>query len=922
MKRFQASKFKNTLPQEAKRENWYSDVKCSDLHVDNHGITASSKYIAFPLNTQGGGTVGVIPLGQDGKQLANIHQIAAHSSPISELVFAPFLEGVLATGSYDATVRVWSIEGDETSTMLSQPIATLTSDHKCIQSLAWNTCASDILAAGADHSVKVYDVNTQVATGSTTLDSPVQWVDWNYEGNMLASTWKDGRLRVIDGRTGEVVQEGKGHAGVKKSAVLWLGPKNLILTTGFSKMREREVCLHDPRNMTTPLATHTIDSSPGLLLPMYDVDTNLCFLAGKGDSTVRLFELSEATKPTLSPLAVFTSQIDQKGACMVPKAQLDVMNCEVARMLRLTPQAIIPVSFNVPRKSHREFSSELFPDTRGLVPACSAVDWLAGSDAQPILMSLDPSKVPAPVAMAPTTCLSSINKPSTIPSPSNPVPVVPQEEAVKASSIRVQTGFTEGPKERGGPAQSSLPIQSVKVVRSSKVRHIEWRVLHRNNNIDDIRDLLLAFPADSNLLAASAQFVVYPQSGAGGQLAVVKHALTSPEQEPTEPIRLSQRPHALVNHSSVLDFTMSPFHPCVVAAACEDGHVKVWEVKGRGLVEDATEPIRDLKGHTMKASLVKFHPLASDILYSAGLDYTVRGWDLSNGCEFVQIAHPDQIHSMDISFDGARVVTLCGDGCVRVWEARNGALIKMTKGNGAIRGGRVKFLESTNRIVVTGMIGGLRQVQIVDENTLEVLATHKLDSQPAPLDPVYDAGSSVLFLCGRGEGTIHMLELTDQAPYLFLLASYTSAQTQLGISFLPKPQCDVRNVEFMRALKLTKTHIEVVSFSIPRSKRKYFQDDLFPPTPITWEPTLTGLDWLKGTNQTPSKVSLCPPGMIPVSSVAVKESESSYTGTAHRQPTITETKQTLMEKMLTVAQEHTQGRLEQEDMEGVDEDEW
>jgi len=39
-----------------------------------------------------------------------------------------------------------------------------------------------------------------------------------------------------------------------------------------------------------------------------------------------------------------------KGLALVPKRALDVMNCEVNRLLVLAQQSVIPVSYNVPRK--------------------------------------------------------------------------------------------------------------------------------------------------------------------------------------------------------------------------------------------------------------------------------------------------------------------------------------------------------------------------------------------------------------------------------------------------------------------------------------------------------------------------------------------------------------------------------------------
>jgi coronin-7 len=39
-----------------------------------------------------------------------------------------------------------------------------------------------------------------------------------------------------------------------------------------------------------------------------------------------------------------------KGMAMVPKPALDVMSCEVARLLQVTQHSIVPISYHIPRK--------------------------------------------------------------------------------------------------------------------------------------------------------------------------------------------------------------------------------------------------------------------------------------------------------------------------------------------------------------------------------------------------------------------------------------------------------------------------------------------------------------------------------------------------------------------------------------------
>jgi len=47
---------------------------------------------------------------------------------------------------------------------------------------------------------------------------------------------------------------------------------------------------------------------------------------------------------------LYRGTLQQKGMAMVPKRALVVMGCEIARLLQLTQNAIVPISFCIQRK--------------------------------------------------------------------------------------------------------------------------------------------------------------------------------------------------------------------------------------------------------------------------------------------------------------------------------------------------------------------------------------------------------------------------------------------------------------------------------------------------------------------------------------------------------------------------------------------
>lgn len=127
--------------------------------------------------------------------------------------------------------------------------------------------------------------------------------------------------------------------------------------------------------------------------------------------------------------------------------------------------------------------------------------------------------------------------------------------------------------------------------------------------------------------------------------------------------------------------------------------------------------------------------------------------------------------------------------------------------------------------------------------------------------------------------TIYAFEITEEQPFICALSHHRCNSLHQGLSFLPKNVCDVTNVEFAKALRLTNNSIEPLSFTVPRIKvisailiycsvhntlflqTELFQDDLFPPTKVTWEPTMTSSEWFTGKTVLPNRISLRPEGM-------------------------------------------------------------
>ena len=57
---------------------------------------------------------------------------------------------------------------------------------------------------------------------------------------------------------------------------------------------------------------------------------------------------------------------------------------------------------------------------------------------------------------------------------------------------------------------------------------------------------------------------------------------------------------------------------------------QVWHIPEGGLLQPQNEPHAMFAAHGDKVTIVKFHPLAKDIILTASFDRTVRMWNLAN----------------------------------------------------------------------------------------------------------------------------------------------------------------------------------------------------------------------------------------------------------------------------------------------------
>eukprot|EP00906_Rhabdomonas_costata_P014550 RCo020911 len=395
------SKFKHVYAEPARAEAQYSDIRISSNVWDvGNLLAANSKYVALAWASTGAGKVVVHPLEQLGRLPSNPNGLAGHTAPVLDWAFHPFDDNLIATGSEDTTVRLWSIPSGGLTGNLTEATRTLAGHSKKVGVLRFHPSANHVLAtAGMDHCLKLWDVERGAAQVSIECHTDqIFSADFNLDGGQICTSSKDKRLRVVDPRTAAVCAEVQAHQGTKPQKVLWAKTQNLLVSVGFSKTLSRQLMVWDPRALARPegaLGTADLDAQSGTLLAFMDEDTGLLFLGGKGDGNLRMFELKGGRGSPLSENPVeFGSKEPQRGLCVLPKQLLSFNKGEVLRMLKLTNTHIVPISWMCPRKQAAvEFQADLYPNTFSSTPALSAAEYFAGQRKPPVLASLRPESL-------------------------------------------------------------------------------------------------------------------------------------------------------------------------------------------------------------------------------------------------------------------------------------------------------------------------------------------------------------------------------------------------------------------------------------------------------------------------------------------------------------------------------------------------
>ena len=463
----------------------------SPAGVSDPPIKCSLDYVAY---RSGITSIQLLPLGNAAPFTLSTGSCAR------DLDFSPFRHNnlqPLAVGCEDGSIKIFQGEA---------LLASLSTELKLpVDNVVYHGSAQAILAASCGNQLQVWNVETQKMIISMDVGDVIQSLSWTFDGARLVTIAKDNFISIWDPRSSNPSQplsKGNAHSGIKPSRVICLKDNQTILSTGFNQRREREYCVWDSRDLTKPLSTTRIDTSTGILAPLYDPDTDLVFLAGKGDAIVRWLQAKGPNVEEFPQVSIGNSIM---GACIVPKRACQIMEGEIDRIMVITANGntIMPVSVIVPRRSYADFHADIFPDTFSDVSNVGASEWESGVDKMPDLISLDPNKakVNGVASTLMKTTLASSDPPAVTHTAST------DSLPTRAQTLRKEAIASESPK----------PVRTLSLPRSSQYRFLEGKA---QSQFEDLKNLNSNNSNETNGFEVNHQFLAFALAGAGGRIGI------------------------------------------------------------------------------------------------------------------------------------------------------------------------------------------------------------------------------------------------------------------------------------------------------------------------------------------------------------------------------------------------------------------
>ena len=563
------------------------------------------------------------------------NRLEDHTAPVRSVSFSP--DGkMLASGSDDGTVKLWSSEG--------KLLATLEADKTVVRSLSFSPDGKMLASAGDDLTVKLWSSEGEWLETLRGHQTGVNSVSFSPDGKMLASAGDDGTVKLWDS-DGELDDTLKTHTEGK---VIWsvsFSPDDgeRLLASGEHRGSIKLWKLQDDKkwklDKTLPHGSPVYKirfSQDGEILASAGLDGIVKLWNGQGQllSTCEGHD-KEVTGLSFSPTGEILATASADGTI-----KFWHWNKDSCQQLTVPPPATIP--------GWLKWGKDLSFSPDGQLLAVATEDWqiklLEVGDTQlPQILKIFPTKHPRDIMSM------SLSPDDNIIATGDLNGTIKIHNISDGAEINTLKGHNnkwiydldfshDGELLASGGRDDKICLWKIKITEKEK-SHCD-SLQH-----ESLRPLTIDFSHDGQILASGST---------DGKF----HLWNLGDKKPF----FSERSHGDKDRGILVwDVDISPDNQ-TIAIVGQDGSIKLFSRKDEKLFAFP-------HGHKGVINSVSFHP-DGKILATASADGTVKLWNLKGKLLDTLEGYTNEVLDVSFSRDGKMLASASNDGTVKLWELK------------------------------------------------------------------------------------------------------------------------------------------------------------------------------------------------------------------------------------------------------------